>query len=199
MSSLIVFAKGSNVSLNTFMKRLFLAIDIPEDIRDELLDLRINSLDVNWTSWDNYHLTLKFLGDNINRHVESDIIHKIERLSFEKMTLSLSSVGYFGSERNPRVLYAGLESSELLMDLQKGLVDSLRSLDLDLEKSKYIPHVTLGRPKKLGYDKVAQFMQHFSTFRSRSFEVDRYYLMESELTRHGPYYSILHEFELKQY
>ena len=180
------------------MKRLFLSIDLPEFVRDDLIDLRISSHDVKWTMWDNYHLTLKFLGDDINRHTEADIIYKLERLSFERFPLALSSVGYFGSEKKPRVLYAGVESNLKLLELQKGLVDSLRNLDIELENKKYVPHVTLGRPLKLSYEKVAEFMQSFSTYRSDEFLVDKFYLMQSELTRHGAHYSIIHEFELHQ-
>ncbi len=181
------------------MKRLFLAIDIPEDIKDDLLDLRINALDVNWTAWENYHLTLKFLGDELSARDEKDIIYKLEKLSFEEMTISIQSVGFFGSERNPRVLYAGIEKSDLLLDLQRGIIKSLENQNFMLEKTKYIPHITLGRPKKLSYEKVAQFLQLFSTFRSREFKVDKYYLIESSLTRHGPHYQKVHEFELDSY
>ncbi|EQC45648.1 RNA 2',3'-cyclic phosphodiesterase [Bacteriovorax sp. Seq25_V] len=178
------------------MKRLFLAIEIPEDIRDDLLDLRINTFNVNWTPFENMHLTLQFLGDSFNDNDVESICSKLSRVRNSAFDLTLSSVGYFGSENNPRVLYCGVEKEQTLLDLQKQIVDSLRSFEFDMEVRKYIPHVTLGRPKKLPYEEVARFLQSFSIFRSEVFHVDKYLLMESILTRHGPVYNVLEEFEL---
>lgn len=178
------------------MKRLFTAINIPEDIRDDLCDLRINSYDVNWTSWDNYHLTIKFLGEEINRYQEKEIISKLGKLHMPAFDLTLSSVGYFGSESNPRVLWAGVGEADKLKALNHQVVESLRGLELGMEEKKYKPHVTLGRPKRLRYEKVAEFLQSYSTFKSPSFHVDSFLLMRSELTRHGPVYTIEEEFEL---
>ncbi len=172
-----------------------MAFDIPEDIRDDLLDLRISSNEVNWVCWDNYHLTLKYLGDSVARQAEKDVVKKLETLRFKKIDIEIHSVDFFGSSHHPRMLYAGIEKNPELMQMQRELVSSLRALDLDLEKKKFVPHVSLGRPsKKLGYERVAEFLKAFSTYRSGPISLDRFYLMESILGRNGAHYSILEEF-----
>ncbi len=87
------------------MKRLFLAIEIPEDIRDELCDLRINTYNVSWIPFDNIHLTLQFLGDGFSDSDIESICSKLSRVRNSTFKLVLNSVGFFGSEANPRVLY----------------------------------------------------------------------------------------------
>ncbi len=135
----------------------------------------------------------------MSRKVESDIIYKLNRLRFPKFSVALSSVGFFGSERAPRVLWAGIDKNPTLSLMQKEIVDSLRGLDLNLEKKKFVPHVTLGRPSRnLSYEQVAEFLKAHSTYRSEEIDVDRYFLMESQLTRQGAHYSIVEEFELEE-
>jgi 2'-5' RNA ligase len=181
------------------MKRLFLAINIPDEIKDELCDLRITTPEVSWVRWQNYHLTLKFLGGAISSSDEMEIIRRVSQIKMEPFNLRLSSVGFFGSEKKPRILWCGVSEEPSLRELNKRCSESLASLGL-IKKSdqimKFYPHVTLGRPKKLRYEKVAEFLQTFSTYRSEVFPIDSFYLMRSDLTSEGAVYTVEEEFKL---
>lgn len=181
------------------MKRLFFAILLPDEIKDDLCDLRINSFDINWISWENYHLSLQFLGDGFSGSDTENIIHKIHTLRMKKIDLILSSVGFFGSEKNPRMLWAGVEKNGDLLDLREQIVSSLRHTYPHVEIKKFIPHVSLGRPSGMSFEEVGTFLQSFSLYKSETIKIDSFYLMESVLTKNGARYNILEEFELFEF
>jgi len=181
------------------MKRLFLAIKIPDQIKDELCELRISTANIHWSPWANYHLTLKYLGDDISPKDEEIIKETLADLNFSSFDLELSTVGIFGKEKNPRIIWCGVTESPELRELQKQCQQILTSLELSGQASqtmKFHPHITLGRPKKLHPDELAEFLQAFMGYKSQTFHVDSFYLMRSLLNNEGAVYTVEHEISL---
>jgi 2'-5' RNA ligase len=102
--------------------RCFIAIGIPEPIRKEILDL-LNILkkydaDIKWVVPENIHVTLKFLGDTAEGRLPG-IAESLRTVasSFEPFYIKIYGTGLFPDKKFPRVIWIGIEHSEMLMKL----------------------------------------------------------------------------------
>ena len=125
------------------MIRSFLAISLPDDVSDALMDLQDGVRNARWVEEENLHLTLAFLGDCAPSRL-SELDTELGRIRMEPFDLTVSGAGAFGGGK-PRLLYAGLEPSEPLARLQAKVVRTAREQDIALERRKYHPHITVGR------------------------------------------------------
>jgi len=130
--------------------RLFIAIDIPEAIKNAVgraVDpLRSTGADVRWVGRHGMHLTLKFLGEIDDTRLD-DIKASLESLSAIALTtIGVSGAGAFPGLKNPRVLWIGLqEPSGRLKALQLELEDMLEKSGFPREGKPFHPHLTVGR------------------------------------------------------
>lgn len=184
-------------------RRIFLAINIPDDIKQKLLEFRKywQDLPARWTKPENIHITLVFIG-----YVLEDELENIKKVTSQVCTkhkpfsISLSRVFLGPPGAAPRMVWVEIQRSQELLDLQKGLENALyENSDTgyrEKEKRSYNPHITLCRfdPQDFlrgGFNKNDSFDIDYS-FRASSVEV-----MESVLKRTGAEYSIVESFELK--
>src|SRR5437764_12318781 len=99
-------------------QRLFVAIDVPDDVRSRLADAiaPLKEIRGKWVPRENWHVTMKFLGSTWPRLV--DWVHETcSRVASQHAAVetSLTGLGTFPSERRARVLWAGLDDpAELL-------------------------------------------------------------------------------------
>ena len=125
------------------MIRSFLAISLPDDVSDALMDVQDGVRNARWVEEENLHLTLAFLGECTPSEL-SELDSELGRLRMEPFDLAVSGVGAFGGGK-PHTLYAGLSSSESLVRLQAKIVHVVRGQGLTQERRKFHPHITLGR------------------------------------------------------
>ncbi|MEA3378159.1 MAG: RNA 2',3'-cyclic phosphodiesterase [Nanoarchaeota archaeon] len=175
--------------------RLFIAITLPEEIKDYLYNLQ-KSLNtglakIKWVHKKNLHLTLKFLGEVDAKALEK-IKDSLKDLSFSKFNLKLTEIGFFPSKNNIKVVWLGLEPKDKLIALQQ-LVDE-QLLTLFPHDQKFSAHLTLGRAKSI--KKKKEFLDIVNNIKVKqlSFDVGRIELVKSDLTKSGPVYKILEEF-----
>lgn len=176
------------------MKRLFLAINLPESLIMELQNLRFYLPTARWTMADQYHLTLLFLGELHGgqfRDLQQVLTTLIAQWKFPSFPLRPQGVGAFHSRREARTLWVGMEKNRELERLQKKLQQGLSSsdLDLDLEQRKFTPHITLARLHQTPIPKVASFLETFGSFQSPPFTVNAIHLYSSLLTAKGAHYA----------
>lgn len=163
--------------------RLFLAIDLPEDLQDQITELYCPELEqVRWTVSHQLHITLVFIGDQPHQHLE-EIIEAVSETSFEPFELRLQKIGYFKSG----IIWLGIEESEPLKRLQKSLSHKVRGLGIELEQRKYTPHITLGRSKKLTSQLISQ-VSHKGLGFTANMEVSAFQLKSSVLKADGAEY-----------
>ena len=96
------------------MPRLFTALEIPGDLVPKLEMLRGRLAGARWIDAENYHLTLRFVGD-IEEPDADDLVEALSGIAVEPFSLKLSGVGSFGG-RKPRALWVGVEECEPLVD-----------------------------------------------------------------------------------
>ncbi|HKI88921.1 MAG TPA: RNA 2',3'-cyclic phosphodiesterase, partial [Draconibacterium sp.] len=118
---------------------------------------------IKWVGPENLHLTLNFLGDTSEMQLKmvEEILHKTAN-HFHPLQFQLRGLGYFKTNGQPRVLFAGIHNFELLQQLASDLGNSLSEIGFEEEKRGFKPHLTIARIKflknrKLFYSLVEKF------------------------------------------
>jgi RNA 2',3'-cyclic 3'-phosphodiesterase len=184
--------------------RSFIAIEIPEPIRQRLGDLqeklRQASADVKWVRPEGIHLTLKFLG-NISL---PDVERLAQSLSSvigtqESFDLRIVGLGGFPNDRNPRVIWVGLDrGAEKACSLQRVIEEETRKARFPSENRAFQPHLTLGRVRSSkGRDALAQMVAMHKSVEIGAFSAEAVYLFKSELKPSGAVYTKLETFPLR--
>ena len=168
------------------MPRLFTALEIPADIAFSLSLLRGGLPGARWIDPENYHITLRFIGD-VDAMIADDIanaLHQISRPSFE---LALDGLGAFGNRR-VHSLWAGLKPAPALNDLQAELERDLQRIGLAPEHRRFTPHITLARLRGASEPDIAAYLSLRGNFQIAAFPVGRFVLLSSRASRGGgPY------------
>lgn len=167
------------------MHRLFVALPVPEEISDLLLDLMDEPEGLRWVHAESLHLTLRFIGEVDGGHAE-DVAAALAALRSPAFDLSLQGVGCF-SHRRHGALWAGVSPKEPLVDLARKVERAVQSAGVAPETRAYYPHVTLARwsgPKPA----IEGWLQRHSALRSAEWQVNRVVLFESRLGKAGPSY-----------
>lgn len=168
------------------MPRLFTALPLPEDIRDELMDLEAPLAGAHWIDADDYHLTLRFAGD-LDNPVAREFSDNLAAIDSDAFELRLAGVGAFGG-KDPRIIYAGVAPSDALDALARAHDRAARNAGIAPARRPFKPHVTLARLKYASPEAVAGFLTRYGGYRSRPFNVTRFDLMSSRpQTGGGPY------------
>lgn len=169
------------------MIRLFVALDLPESVRDRLAALQGGVPGARWSTPEQLHLTLRFIGE-VDGNVARDIDDALAAIRAPSFRLGLSGVGEFGG-RKPRALWAGVRGNEALLHLQRKIETAMQRIGLPAEPRKYSPHVTLASVKAAPHEKIAQFLILGSLFSAGPFEVNHFVLFSSHLTPNGSIYN----------
>ena len=128
--------------------RLFIAINFSNATRNRLLalrdELRTGSEAGNFTSPENLHITLAFLGE-CNMKQAAAIRNAMDSVSFEPFDVRIERVGRFGGGQGEALWWAGASVNKALSDLHGALSDNLTTAGFSLDTRKFSPHITLGR------------------------------------------------------
>jgi RNA 2',3'-cyclic 3'-phosphodiesterase len=169
------------------MTRLFTALEIPRMAAFELSLLKGGLPGARWIDPDNFHVTLRFIGDTDNRTAD-EIAAALDRVYRPPFTLAIRGLHCFASGRAPHSLAATIEPSEALIELQAEHEHIIQRLGLPPEGRRYIPHVTLARLKGTTPTDVARWLSEHGVYRGPTFEADRFVLYSSRASvGGGPY------------
>jgi len=175
--------------------RLFIAIDLPETVREELSRLCCSLEKIRWVSEEQFHLTLRFIGRGDGALVR-DLCDRLSILETQPFFLSLQGTGCFPPGGDPKILWAGLEQSVPLSKLYRQIQKELVLCGIEREGRKFIPHITLGRLKGEPLLNVGQWLSRTSSFKTEDFEVDSFHLYTSQLYPEGAVHNKLASFLL---
>ncbi|KKB84083.1 2'-5' RNA ligase [Devosia limi DSM 17137] len=169
------------------MPRLFTGLEIPADVAFALSLKRGGLTGARWIDAENYHITLRFIGD-VDHVTANEVADSLDRLSNSlSFQLRLTHLGAFGGDK-PRALYAGLELNETLTRLQAAQERVLQRAGLPPEGRKFVPHVSLARLRGAAAGDVARFIAEAGRFEPLAFGVGRFVLFSSkDSVGGGPY------------
>ncbi|MCY3575035.1 MAG: RNA 2',3'-cyclic phosphodiesterase [Chloroflexi bacterium] len=172
------------------MPRLFVAIDLPDAVKDQILRLREDDLPpARWTRRDALHLTLHFIGDASERQARryGQALQQVEASAF---ALQLGGVGQFPVDSRPRVIWAGVGNSPDLRALREAVGRALQHSGHRLERRRFHPHITLMRFKKpLRRGLASRWLQAHQDFYIEPFIAREFALYESQLRPGGAVYT----------
>ena len=168
------------------MPRLFTGIEIPAEVALGLSTLRGGIPGARWVEPENYHLTLRFIGD-VDGTIGREIIQMLGLVRRRGFELMLDGLGQFGG-RKPRAVFVAASLRPALIELQAEHERLLQRIGLAPEPRKYTPHVTLARLRDVSTHRVADYLSSRGPYRSEPFQVARFVLFSSRAsTGGGPY------------
>jgi 2'-5' RNA ligase len=174
--------------------RLFTAIEIPAEAALELTALRGGIQGARWIDPENYHITLRFIGD-IDDDVADEVAQILGRVRRGPFEITLSGIDFFGGKK-PHSLWAGVASNPELVALQAEQERLLQRIGLKPEARKFTPHVTVARLRGVPASAVGAYMSSRGLFRVAPFKVDRFVLYSSRASQGGGPYIIEEAYDL---
>ncbi len=168
------------------MPRLFTALEIPRNAAMSLSLLRGGLPGARWIDVENYHITLRFIGD-VDGRTADEIVDRLDRIERPEFDIHLSGIGSFGSKK-PHSVWAGVTPLPEMQALQSEIERICQRLGLPPDPRKFTPHVSLARLRSSRLDDVAHYLAGRGNFRTPAFTVNRFVLLSSrESVGGGPY------------
>jgi RNA 2',3'-cyclic 3'-phosphodiesterase len=187
--------------------RLFIAIPVPEPVRDEIIRVQREMQPLapqsaaRWTRPDQFHLTLRFLGDVPVAGLEQlkESVNAVCR-SARPLPLRAEGVGFFPNPQSPRVVWVGIDDKAgLLVDLQKRIETAVQPFTAEPGEKNFLGHATLGRLKNLRPPDARKLAAHAQTIKDRTlgeWTADEIEIIRSELSPAGACHTSLAAFRL---
>lgn len=173
--------------------RCFVAIELPEKIREELYGKsseleKKNLFRGKITEKDNLHLTLKFLGEISGEKIEK-VRKRLEKIKVKRFEVSLKEFGVF-NENFIKIIWVHLLNCE---ELQKEIDKKLE--EFFAKEERFQSHITIARVKFCDRKKLIEEVKKISL--EEEFYVESFELVCSELTESGPIYNVIEKFKLE--
>ena len=162
------------------MIRLFVAIPLPQPLRQSLAMLGGGIPGASWVADESMHLTLRFIGE-VDGGTADDIDQALSTLWAPAAEIRIAGMGQFGEGDRPRLLYAAVERSPELARLHERVEAAVVRGGCPHERRKFAPHVTLARLRHAPMHRVQTFIAAHSLFRAPPFVADRVVLFSSFL------------------
>ena len=168
------------------MPRLFTGLEVPEAVVGQLALMRGGVVGARWLEPDDYHITLRFVGD-VDGDVARDIADTLDDIRRPKALVSFEGLSWFGGDK-PRAIVAKVKTEPALMDLQAEQERRLRRIGIEPETRKYTPHVTLARLRGAGQAVIASYLAERGALVADSFVAQRFVLYSARAgSGGGPY------------
>jgi len=175
--------------------RLFVGLELAWTLRERLSLLAGGIPGARWVPADNYHLTLRFIGE-VPSHRAEEVHHALGALRAPSFELSLAGVGTFKKGGRETALWVGVERTPHLDRLQTKVETALQRAGLEPERRRFAPHVTLARLDNASESKLVAFVQSNNLFRSEPMPVEHFTLFSSRLGKEAPVYTAEVEYTL---
>lgn len=167
--------------------RLFLGLEIPEDVKEEI-SLHLKPLQKSAKGWENshdYHQTLLFIGESSEEDLAS-IKTRMDQISFRTIKLTTKKIDFF----TKRIMYLSFYSSNELMQL-KDEVESLYSEWVRPGSKPFIPHMTVKRWQRYEYDELEKGLEA-KQISEITFEITALALFKSEKDQDNNKYHVIY-------
>jgi 2'-5' RNA ligase len=179
--------------------RLFIALDIPAEIRARLTEYMERACllapEARWARVEGLHVTLKFIG-----HVDDAVVEKIKAelrsIKAAPFEVKFAGVGFFPNPNAGRVFWAGVNGGDSLPKLASTIDAAMEKLGIPRETKPYHPHLTLARTSSRPLRGLKPLLDEpppqFGTMTAREF-----FLYQSQPQKGGSKYTKLERFELE--
>ncbi len=168
------------------MPRLFTGLEIPESVASQLQLLRGGIPGARWIEPEDYHITLRFIGD-IDEATAAHIRELLDEVHLPAFELKVSGLNWFGGAR-PHSVHARIEPVPGLIALQQAHERICQRAGLKPEPRRFVPHITLARCKGAPLEAVRDYVSAHGLFSATPFPVRRFAMFSARPSRGGgPY------------
>jgi len=184
--------------MSTF--RGFIAIDIKTTPQITTFEKEITKTgaDVKLVEPENIHITVKFLGDTDENHI--DAIEKSMKesvLVIKPFPITLKGTGVFPNQNYMKVLWIGITDEGNIETIARAIDEKLEPLGFKKENRGFSPHLTVGRVKTArNKDQLLKVIENYKAVEFTIQKVQSITLKKSDLTPKGPIYTTLREVPL---
>ncbi|MEM7164272.1 MAG: RNA 2',3'-cyclic phosphodiesterase [Planctomycetota bacterium] len=183
--------------------RIFVAVSLDaaarSEIRDWIATMRpLGSPSIRWVEPAGLHVTISFLGEVKPAQIEiaREAIESAAR-SLQAFDLELAGIGTFPSQGRLRVIWIGCgRGTRQLTGLHECIGESLAAAGFQPDRSRFQPHVTVGRVKGPIDERVQATLSDATFCATDPVRVSCVKLLESQLHADGPRYSELATIQL---
>ena len=144
--------------------------------------LQIQGVKGNFTTRENMHLTLAFIGEYNDPGYVSDVLSHID---YEPVRLVIDGFGSFGD-----LFWIGIKEDKGLLTNVKRIRRALADNSIPFDKKKFTPHMTIAR--KIQYDKSFPTDAPFPA----AMDAEYISLMRSDRGKSGMIYTVVDEYEI---
>jgi 2'-5' RNA ligase len=174
--------------------RLFIALRLPEDVREVLIDTMEALEGARWQGDEQLHLTLRFIGA-VERPVANDLANALAAVEWPSFALALDGVGHFERKGMPTAIWARVPPTPELEGLRQKVERACELVGLGRETRRFTPHVTIARlGRSTGL--LAPWLAHHANLRAGPWQPQEFCLFESHLLPSGAHYQAVAEYPL---
>jgi RNA 2',3'-cyclic 3'-phosphodiesterase len=159
------------------MPRLFTGLELPESVVGQIALARGGVFGARWLETEDYHVTLRFVGD-VDARTAHDVAETLGEIRRPPARVSFDGLGWFGGDK-PRQLVARIKAEPALAELQAEQERRLRRVGLPPETRKFMPHVTLARLRGVRAHAVADYLASRGALAVEAFTAERFVLFSS--------------------
>ncbi len=168
------------------MPRLFTGLQLPASVVGQIALARGGVIGARWLEPEDYHVTLRFVGD-VDARTAHDVAETLDEIRRPAAPVRFDGLGWFGGDK-PRALVARIKAESALMELQAEQERRLRRVGLPPETRKFMPHITLARLRGVGARPVADYLASRGTLAVETFTAERFVLFSArDGSGGGPY------------
>jgi 2'-5' RNA ligase len=170
------------------MLRLFVALALPDVLRDALSARASGLPHAKWVPPENYHLTLRFIGE-VEPWRAEEVDQSLAALRGRPFDLTLAGAGLFEKAGKVSSVWIGVERNEALAALQAKIETALQRIGLPPERRRFAPHVTLARTERAAPEKCIAWVQANNLFRAPTVRMEEFTLFSSRLGKESSVYT----------
>jgi RNA 2',3'-cyclic 3'-phosphodiesterase len=180
--------------------RLFIAVDLPPDLRLAVAKLCQGIEGARWTRPEQLHITLRFLGDTPEEQL-ADLRPKLRRVAVSGFSLALTGPGVFpplGGRKPAHVLWLGLNPPAPVQALKQA-IDAVLGPDPEAAQRGFSPHLTLarlGKGEPRSRRDLDAFLAKHADLAAGPFPVSGFHLYRSTLRPQGALHEVVETYPL---
>lgn len=184
--------------------RLFVALDLPDEVRRNLAELiaqlKPKCREARWARPESMHLTLKFIGHAVKDEDTQKLAELRAALAAVRsdgpVELHFRGAGFFPNSRCPRVVWCGVEASPNLARMAADIESALEPLGIPRENRDFVPHLTLARIESpRGTEPLIRAAEDLESIDLGSLSATEFYLFESKLKPSGAEYKKIEAYD----
>ena len=176
-------------------KRIFMTIDLPDEVKRELLsyEKRWKNLHIKWTNFYKLHTTFEFLGEvNKNGLEEILLATKKTALEIEPFQMRLDKIVLGPNQAQAQMFWVTVLIDANLMRLKDAMEQNLKLYGFEIEEVEFKPHIVLARAR----GNQLKGKQTNIILRNMEFKAEKIEIMESQLGPNIEKYKLIESFKL---